>query len=187
MPMPTPKEVTETKSVVIVVGDTASFGYSSYRPTQDDSLTWWSLYETKEPPAQKQVPPEFVSTMLQDMYGSWAEHNVQKMIKSATAPFIYPIWTVPELPTWGDSGIVLIPKHLRLFLVPRVAKMKLLNVQAQSKAVTRNKWMMPKLAWIREFELLSICDLTYGDGHRTDEILFGWDVEKEIQKVFEKI
>lgn len=108
MQMPIPKEVTETTSVVIVLGDCASMGYSAYHPTKDDSLTWWSLYETKEPPSQKEVPRELVSTMLEDMYGDWEEENVRKVLKEASAPFIYPIWTVPELPTWGDGGVVLV-------------------------------------------------------------------------------
>ncbi|WYZ41189.1 hypothetical protein EsH8_V_000084 [Colletotrichum jinshuiense] len=108
MPMRVPKEVTSTKSVVIVKGDCASMGYSAYRPTEDDSITWWSLYETKEPPSRKEVPREFVSAVLQDMYGDWEEENVRKVMSKASAPFIYPIWTVPELPTWGDGGVVLV-------------------------------------------------------------------------------
>lgn len=108
MPTPIPKEVTDKKSVVIVMGHSASMGYSAYRPTKDDSLTWWSLYETEEPPSKKEVPREIVSKMLQNMYGGWKEENVQKVLKKASAPFIYPIWTVPELPTWGDDGVVLV-------------------------------------------------------------------------------
>ncbi|OBR12849.1 Extracellular salicylate hydroxylase/monooxygenase [Colletotrichum higginsianum IMI 349063] len=108
IPMRIPEEVASTKSVVIVMGDNASMGYSAYRPTEDDSLTWWSLYDTDEPPSRKEVPREFVSAMLQDMYGDWEEENVRGVLQKASAPFIYPVWTVPELPTWGDGGVVLV-------------------------------------------------------------------------------
>ncbi|KAK7413959.1 hypothetical protein QQX98_007142 [Neonectria punicea] len=235
MPMPIPKEVAETKSVVIVLGHCASMGYSAYRPTKDDSLTWWSLYETKEPPSQKEVPREFVPTLLQEMCGHWEEENVQKVLRKASAPFVYPIWTVPELPTWGDGGVVLVgdaahamtpdigqgtsqafedSEALGMFLgcalqksnisdddavdlavkglyesrQPRLSKIKLLNAQAQSKGVKRNIWaqrlmffciwIMPKLAWLR--------NIVYGGGHKTDEILYGWDVEEETRKVVER-
>ncbi|KPM45607.1 hypothetical protein AK830_g931 [Neonectria ditissima] len=209
--------------------------FSAYRPTKDDSLTWWSLYETKEPPSKKEVPREFVSTMLQNMYGDWKEENVQEVLKKATAPFIYPIWTVPELPTWGDGGVVLVgdaahamtpdigqgtsqafedSEALGLILgralqqkdipeatavdltvkglyecrLPRLTKIKHLNAEAQTHSGRRNFWVqkliffciwiMPSFTWLR--------DMIYGSGHRTDEILFGWDADAEARKVVEK-
>ncbi|KAH7232986.1 hypothetical protein BKA59DRAFT_460450 [Fusarium tricinctum] len=169
MPTHIPREVTDKKSVVIVMGHSASMGYNAYRPTTDDSLTWWSLYETEEPLSKKEVPREIVSKMLQNMDGDWKEENVQKVLKKASAPFIYPIWTVPELPTWGHGGVVLVgdaahamtptlaKEQDRLLKIlkrsgcfsaglfecrqPRLSKIKYLNAEAQKHSGKRIVWV----------------------------------------------
>ncbi|GJC81163.1 zeaxanthin epoxidase, chloroplastic [Colletotrichum liriopes] len=208
--MSIPKEVSENESVVIILGDRGSMGYSAYRPTNEGSLSWWSVYETEEPPSRKEVPREFVSALLQRTFGHWEEKNIQTILQKASAPFIYPIWTVPDLPTWGDGGVVLIGDAAHAMtpdigqgtsqafedseafgmILGHVLRKEGISEDDAIDLAVRGIYecRLPRLSKIK---LLNSRAQSKGNnmqskGFEQEDILYGWNVEEETRKVLEK-
>jgi 2-polyprenyl-6-methoxyphenol hydroxylase-like FAD-dependent oxidoreductase len=69
---------------------------------------WWSTFETSTLPDTKDVDPLVIQLALFDRHKHWKDPVVQHVIKNAEVESIYPTWTLPTLPHWGEKGIVLI-------------------------------------------------------------------------------
>lgn len=106
--MDLPQELIDDKSMVFTFGPTGFFGYSSSGPPSKRQLMWWSTWETSSLPDRIVIDPTAIQQQLKERHGSWADPIIQDVLNKASMDSIYPIWTTPELPHWGESGAVLL-------------------------------------------------------------------------------
>lgn len=106
----------------LVFGGNGFFGYCYTSSDKDEpnrhvpqgilkpgnSVMWWSTYEAKECPDTKSIDKAVVLQDVKARHASWKSPVVQKILASADIQNMYPVWTVPELPTWERHGVVLI-------------------------------------------------------------------------------
>ena len=103
-----PPVIADNKAIVFEFGGNGFFGYSSGEPTSGKQLMWWSTFETSSLPDTRDVDPRDIKYALIDRHKHWKDPIVQDTIINAEVESIYPTWTMPELPHWGEKGIVLI-------------------------------------------------------------------------------
>ncbi|EEQ31773.1 FAD binding domain-containing protein [Microsporum canis CBS 113480] len=112
----------EPGTMNLVFGGNGFFGYCYTTSDKDEpnrhipqgvlkpgnSVMWWSTYEAKECPDTKSVDKAKVLQDVKTRHASWKSPVVQKILASADIQNMYPVWTVPSLPTWERHGVVLI-------------------------------------------------------------------------------
>ena len=103
-----PEVITKHKSMVFTFGPTGSFGYCSAAPESQRKLGWWSNWGTLGVPDGNVVDSEEIRTQLRQRHGTWKDPVIQHIIENMTTDRIYPIWTTPDLPHWGQRGALLI-------------------------------------------------------------------------------
>lgn len=94
--------------MVFEFGGNGFFGYSSGGPATRRQLMWWSTFETASLPDSKDIDPRDIKYALLERHKHWKDPIVQDTIANADVESIYPTWIMPELPHWGEKGIVLI-------------------------------------------------------------------------------
>ncbi|RYO85715.1 hypothetical protein DL766_008976 [Monosporascus sp. MC13-8B] len=111
-----PEAITRHKSIVFTLGPTGSFGYCSAAPESQRKLGWWSNWGTPDIPDGNVVNSEKIRRQLRDRHGTWKDPVIQYIIKNMTTDRVYPIWTTPDLPHWGERGAVLLgdAAHMKL-------------------------------------------------------------------------
>ena len=72
------------------------------------SLMWWSTYETSAHPESTTIDPVAVKAALLERHKNWKDPILQDIVQKADVESIYPTWTLPTLPHWGERGIVLL-------------------------------------------------------------------------------
>lgn len=105
---PIPPFVTENKAMVFSFGGNSFFGYSSGGPPSSQQLMWWSTFETSSLPDTKNIDPQGIKAALLERHKSWKDPVIRTIVKNAEVQSIYPTWVLPELPHWGEKGIVLV-------------------------------------------------------------------------------
>ncbi|KDB24205.1 hypothetical protein H109_03941 [Trichophyton interdigitale MR816] len=112
----------EPGTMNLVFGGNGFFGYCYTNTDKDEpnrhipqgvlkpgnTVMWWSTYEAKECPDTKSIDKAAVIQDVKSRHASWKSPVVQKILTSADIQNMYPVWTVPELPTWERHGVVLI-------------------------------------------------------------------------------
>jgi 2-polyprenyl-6-methoxyphenol hydroxylase-like FAD-dependent oxidoreductase len=68
---------------------------------------WWSTFQTSSLPDTK-LNPTNIKTDLQTRHQGWHDPIIRSTIRDAEVESIYPTWTMPDLPHWGEKGIVLV-------------------------------------------------------------------------------
>ena len=106
--MDIPQELIDDKSMVFTFGPTGFFGYSPAGPPSGRSLLWWSNWETPAVPDRTAIDTADIKRQLIERHGTWADPIIQDILQNVTVDSIYPIWTTPDLPHWGETGAVLI-------------------------------------------------------------------------------
>jgi 2-polyprenyl-6-methoxyphenol hydroxylase-like FAD-dependent oxidoreductase len=100
-----PAEVVEDKSLTFTFGPNGFFGYGA----SDASTTfWWSTCEAESPPGELRLDVSKMRKQLKDRHGWWKDPVIQDILSKADVQSIYPTWTTPPLPRWGEDGIVLV-------------------------------------------------------------------------------
>ena len=116
------KDDVDKGSMNFIYGGNGFFGYffsesapsSSHRESPShvsdpgDSLAWWSSFSADECPDPETIDMEAVAEQLRARHGSWKEPVVQKVLQSLQVRNLYPVWTLPQLPTWERNGVVLV-------------------------------------------------------------------------------
>jgi 2-polyprenyl-6-methoxyphenol hydroxylase-like FAD-dependent oxidoreductase len=106
---PIPAFIREKKAMVFTFGNNGFFGYASGGPVEEKSIMWWSTFETSNLPDTKRIDPVEVREAVIKRHKNWKDPILQDIINGiSTVESIYPTWVVPDLPTWGEKGIVLI-------------------------------------------------------------------------------
>lgn len=108
METPLPSRVADNKAMVFTFGRDGFFGYASGSPAQANSLMWWSTFETGSLPSKTRLDPDEIKAQLRRRHGAWADPVVRDIVSKAEVDTIYPTWVLPDLPHWGENGIVLI-------------------------------------------------------------------------------
>lgn len=103
-----PRAIREQRSVVVTFGPTGSFGYAASAPLAQQQVGWWSNWPTDQPPTSSQMDASVVKRELQERHGTWNDAHIQHCIASSTTDRVYPLWTTPALPHWGERGCVLL-------------------------------------------------------------------------------
>ena len=103
-----PDAILKQKSMVFTFGPTGSFGYCCAAAPPQRKLGWWSNWGTPYLPDRNVVDSEMVRRQLQDRHGDWKDPVIQSIIQKVMTDRIYPIWTTPDLPHWGEAGAVLL-------------------------------------------------------------------------------
>lgn len=94
--------------MVFEFGGNGFFGYSSGGPTSERRLMWWSTFETSSLPNTTDVDPRDIKYALLERHGHWKDPIIQEIVKNADVESIYPTWVMPDIPHWGEKGVVLI-------------------------------------------------------------------------------
>lgn len=94
--------------MVFTFGPNGFFGYSSGAPLSSQSLMWWSTFETSSLPQTTNLDVVAIKADLVKRHQKWKDPIVQDIIQNAEVQSIYPTWVLPELPHWGENGIVLV-------------------------------------------------------------------------------
>jgi 2-polyprenyl-6-methoxyphenol hydroxylase-like FAD-dependent oxidoreductase len=100
-----PAEIIEEKSMVFEFGPNGFFGYSAISPK---TCMWWSTCQAEDVPPEKRISPDEMRKELIARHATWKDPHVHDIIDKSEVTQIWPTWTVPELPIWGENGIVLI-------------------------------------------------------------------------------
>lgn len=98
----------DSKAMVFTFGRTGFFGYASGSPPSANSLMWWSTFETDSIPSRADLDVNEIKTKMKERHGDWADPVVRDIISKAEVNSIYPTWVLPDLPHWGENGIVLL-------------------------------------------------------------------------------
>ncbi|KAI9732640.1 MAG: hypothetical protein M1834_003976 [Cirrosporium novae-zelandiae] len=72
------------------------------------AVMWGSSIDTGELPAASNVNPSSTRRELLKRYEYWRDPVIHDIISRAELDLIYLGWTIPELPTWGTNGIVIV-------------------------------------------------------------------------------
>lgn len=94
--------------MVFSFGGNGFFGYSSGGPPSTNQLMWWSTFETSKLPDAKAIDPATIKTALLERHKHWNDPIIQDIVSKADVESVYPTWTLPTLPHWGERGIVLV-------------------------------------------------------------------------------
>ncbi|KXX81435.1 Salicylate hydroxylase [Madurella mycetomatis] len=105
---PLPARVADNNAMVFTFGRTGFFGYASGSPASANALMWWSTFETDSIPSRADLDVDEIKTKMKERHGNWADPVVRDIISKAEVNSIYPTWVLPDLPHWGENGIVLI-------------------------------------------------------------------------------
>lgn len=103
-----PQEIIEDKSMVFCFGPTGFFGYGSGGPESANSLMWWSNWDTETAPDRTTIDKDEIKKQLRERHANWKNPVIQFVLENATIDSIYPTWTLPKLPYWGENGLLLI-------------------------------------------------------------------------------
>jgi 2-polyprenyl-6-methoxyphenol hydroxylase-like FAD-dependent oxidoreductase len=68
---------------------------------------WWSTREAPVPD-RKRVAAEDIMEQVRATHRLWTDPVVTKLLGLVSCDSVYPTWTVGKLPTWGESGLVLV-------------------------------------------------------------------------------
>lgn len=105
--MSIPEVVLRDRSMVFSFGGDGFFGYSPYSP-DENRMMWWSTYETEAVPTKKGIDIEEIRQQLRERHKDWRDPAITEIVKNVDVDSIYPVFTTPELPHWGENGLVLI-------------------------------------------------------------------------------
>jgi 2-polyprenyl-6-methoxyphenol hydroxylase-like FAD-dependent oxidoreductase len=105
---PIPPFITDNKAMMFSFGGNGFFGYSSSGPPSSEQLMWWSTFETLGLPDTKNIDPQAIKIALMERHKHWRDPIIQDIVRKAEVQSVYPTWALPDLPHWGERGIVLI-------------------------------------------------------------------------------
>lgn len=105
--------MTRDRAMVFTAGRTGFFGYSASAPAPPDpsqpgTVMWWSTYQTDDVPAKANLDVAAIKKQLQERHAGWKDPVIQDIIRDVDVEYVWPTWIVPELPHWGEGGLVLI-------------------------------------------------------------------------------
>lgn len=86
-------------------GPNGFFGYATSSPT---TTMWWSTCESPNPPAETRISIPEMQAQLRARHGNWKDPLIHSIIEKSEVEHIYPVWTTPPLPYWGQGGVVLV-------------------------------------------------------------------------------
>lgn len=105
---PLPPNVLDNKAMVFTFGGSGFFGYSSGGPPSSNSLMWWSTFETDSLPSRENLDRDEIKAEMQKRHANAADSVIRDVIAKADVDSIYPTWVMPDLPHWGENGVVLV-------------------------------------------------------------------------------
>ncbi|KAK1827539.1 hypothetical protein QBC39DRAFT_393690 [Podospora conica] len=105
---PLPPRIAENKAMVFTFGRNGFFGYASAAPAEAQRLMWWSTFETNSLPSKTVLDSDEIKASLRERHRAWADPVVLDIISKAVVDTIYPTWVLPNLPHYGENGIVLV-------------------------------------------------------------------------------
>ncbi|KAK4117771.1 hypothetical protein N656DRAFT_773978 [Canariomyces notabilis] len=105
---PLPPNVADNRAIVTAFGRKGLFAYSSGSPASSNELMWLSAFATEEPPSRDSITIKEIAADVRKRYGAWGDPVVRDIVSTAPIETVYPIWVLPDLPHWGQDGIVLV-------------------------------------------------------------------------------
>ncbi|KAK0639176.1 hypothetical protein B0T16DRAFT_439836 [Cercophora newfieldiana] len=106
--MDLPERVAEHKAMVFTFGGSGFFGYASGGPAEAKNVMWWSTFDTDALPSREDLDPDAIKVEMQKRHANSADPAVRDIMAKAEVESIYPTWVLPDLPHWGENGIVLV-------------------------------------------------------------------------------
>ncbi|KAF1816719.1 FAD binding domain protein [Eremomyces bilateralis CBS 781.70] len=106
--MPLPDHVLRDKTLCFTFGRNGFFGYGSHRPANQNQMMWWSTYQDDSLPDKKVIDRDRILEELRKRHQDWKDPVIHDIINKVQVDSVYPTWTLPELPTWGGNGFILI-------------------------------------------------------------------------------
>ena len=95
--------------MVFTFGPAGSFGYCSAAPPEQRRLSWWSNWGNPDPPlGNAALDAETIKRHLLERHSNWQDSSIHTIIDRSSTDRMYPVWTTPDLPHWGQRGAVLL-------------------------------------------------------------------------------
>ena len=108
----------EPGHVGLIFGPTGFFGYGynttapfeqyKHASMPGEQAIWWSTYELASCPDSRNVDREDVKRQLLARHKGYNNQTIRKIIETVRIDVVWPTWTIPVLPTWERSGVVLV-------------------------------------------------------------------------------
>ena len=98
-----PDLISRKQAWVVALGRHDYFSYFAGAPASEGILIWMYMYSTAGPRSAARI-----KTGLRDRHYKWNGSNVQDVIVKTDAKAVHRVKVMPELPTWGKNGIVLV-------------------------------------------------------------------------------
>jgi 2-polyprenyl-6-methoxyphenol hydroxylase-like FAD-dependent oxidoreductase len=83
-------------------------GFFGYAPASPTMTMWWSTCSAPNPPLETRISIPEMQAQLRNLHGNWKDPLIHSIIQKASVEHIYPVWTTPSLPYWGQGGVVLV-------------------------------------------------------------------------------
>lgn len=106
--MSVPEHIRRDKSMCFTFGPNGFFGYASHRPVEQNQMMWWSTYQDDALTTATTISRDQIREDLKKRHAEWKDPVIHEIINKVQVDSVYPTWSVPELPSWGDNGFVLI-------------------------------------------------------------------------------
>ncbi|KAF2095375.1 FAD/NAD(P)-binding domain-containing protein [Rhizodiscina lignyota] len=102
---PPSEDTARDESMTFVFGPQGFFGYGA---AAKDKLMWWSTCESPDEPDRSVVHMDDLEAKTRHVHQKWTDPVVQEILGQVKIDTVYPTWTIDELPTWGENGLIIV-------------------------------------------------------------------------------
>jgi 2-polyprenyl-6-methoxyphenol hydroxylase-like FAD-dependent oxidoreductase len=95
-------------SIVFIQGAAGVFGYCGLSQTVDQKILYFSFYDSDLPKRGEKPDPSEIKQALLARHRHWDDKILNKCLEQAEIDNVWPIFYLPDLPSWGRDGCVLV-------------------------------------------------------------------------------
>ena len=106
---PLPETYFADPRITFIHGPTGTFGYGGLSQTSPNKIIFFSFYDSDLPARGSKPDPQQVTEALRKRHQGWADPMIAQCLAQTDAiDTVYPIFYMPDLPSWGRDGCVLV-------------------------------------------------------------------------------
>ena len=95
-------------SIVFIQGAVGIFGYCGLSQADQNKILYFSFYDSDLPTRGEKPDPSEIKQALLARHRDWDDGILNKCLKQAEIDTVWPIFYLPDLPSWGRDGCVLV-------------------------------------------------------------------------------
>jgi 2-polyprenyl-6-methoxyphenol hydroxylase-like FAD-dependent oxidoreductase len=95
--------------ITVIHGAVGTFGYGGISQASPNKLVFFSFFDTDLPARGSKPDPQKVTESLRKRHEGWADPMIaQCLAQTGAIDTVYPLFYMPDLPSWGHDGCVLV-------------------------------------------------------------------------------